>query len=135
MTHNETFFGKQTMTMYGGGVHFGRTYWVHFTHDVFTGELERMNNKNPDGSIDVLGARVHRFGGCTWGTTNRGGLQKSLAVHADKLKESGATIVKQTKNTLIARYKGEKIMYAIKPTSVYKPLTMTSDETKGKRID
>ena len=43
--------------------------------------------------------------------------------------------IKQTKNTLIARYKGEKIMYAIKSTSVYNPLSMTSDEAKRKRIN
>lgn len=117
MRFGDTFFGQHPMPIYGGGVHFGRKYWLHTTVEVFTGGFSPMHHKNPDGSIDVLGANVMRFRPCTIGTANRDGLQKSLKLYAEKMTELGATITKQTKNQLRIRYKNERIIIEIKYTS------------------
>lgn len=73
-----------------------------------------MNKKNPDGSIDVLGAEEWVLRpGLIVGNKSKKGLQRSLAEHADVLRAAGATIVKQTKNSLVARYGNETGYYLI----------------------
>lgn len=75
-----------------------------------------MRHKNPDGSTDVLGVAVQIMSsGLSWGSYNREKIQRSLAEHAEKLKAAGATIVKHTKNQLVARYGRETAYYVITP--------------------
>lgn len=117
MRYEDTWFNKHPMTMYGGPA-FGRIQWVHHYVEVMDGGFTPMNCKNEDGSIDVLGVPVVKIGnGLSCGGYNRTAMQKSLAEHAKKLKEAGATIVKLTKNKLVARYGRETGVYVISPLS------------------
>ena len=73
-----------------------------------------MDRKNPDGSIDVLGAEVeHLHPGLVMGGYGREGLQRSLREFAEQVAAAGATIVRQTKNTLVARYQRETMKIEI----------------------
>lgn len=113
MTYSDTWFAKQPMTMCSSWGN-DRQLWLHHYVDVMTGGLQPMHRKNPDGSIDVLGVELRRMSsGLSIGSYNREKIQKSLANHAEKLKSAGATIVKQTKNTLVARHGSETAYYVI----------------------
>ena len=113
MRYQDTWFSKQPMTMCGS-FGYGRHLWMHTFVDVLTGNLQPMHRKNPDGSIDVLGAESVRMNsGISFGSHNRESMQRSLLNHAHKLKEAGATIVKQTKNSLVARHGRETAYYVI----------------------
>lgn len=91
-----------------------RQLWLHTYVDVMTGGFEPMHHKNPDGSIDVLGVALCRMSsGLSVGSYSREKIQRSLANHADKLKTAGATIVKQTKNQLVARHGRETAYFTI----------------------
>ena len=114
MTYSDTWFGKQPMTLYSSCPLFGRRYWMHQTVEVMTGRLLPMNRKNADGSIDVLGVEVERLHpGLVTGCFGAKGLQRSLREFAEQVAAAGATIVKQTKNTLVARYKRETMKVEI----------------------
>jgi len=91
-----------------------RQMWLHHYVEVMTGGLQPMHRKNADGSIDVLGVAILRLSsGLSLGSYNREKIQHSLAEHAERLREAGATIVKQTKNTLVARHGRETAYYVI----------------------
>lgn len=95
-----------------------RQLWLHHYVEVVTGELQPMHHENADGSIDVLGAVVQRVNSSlSFGSFNRDKMQQSVAEHAEKLKAAGATIVKKTKNRLVARYGNETAYYVISPLS------------------
>ena len=113
MEYQNTWFSKQPMTHYGCAF-YNRTYWMHHYVNIIGG-LAPMNRKNSDGSIDVLGVEITRVSsGISFGGALKS-QQKSLAEHAEKLKAAGATIVKQTKNRLVARHGNEEAVYAISP--------------------
>lgn len=120
MRYYETWFGNHPMMYCSGGKRAPRQYWMHMTLEVFTGQLVPMHRKNPDGSIDVLGAQIERMGGAVVGTKYREGLQLSLVRYAERIEELGAKVIYRSKNKLKARYKAETITFEIKPTSVYK---------------
>lgn len=114
MNYSETWFGKQPMTHYSSRPWDGRHYWMHKMVEVMTGRLLPMDRKNPDGSIDVLGAEVeHLHPGLVMGCYGREGLQRSLREFAEQVAAAGATIVRQTKNTLVARYQRETMKIEI----------------------
>lgn len=114
MTYSETWFGKQPMAIHGSRPWDGRHYWMHKMVEVMTGRMLPMNQKNPDGSIDVLGAEVeHLHPGLVMGGYGREGLQRSLCEFAEQVAAAGATIVRQTKNTLVARYQRETMKIEI----------------------
>ncbi len=114
MTYSETWFGKQPMAIHGSHPWDGRHYWMHKMVEVMTGGLVPMHRKNPDGSIDVLGVEVECLHpGLVMGSYGRDGLQRSLREFAEQVAAAGATIVKQTKNTLVARYQGETMKIEI----------------------
>lgn len=117
MRYEQTWFSKQTMTHYGSGaVNNGRMTWLHHYVEVMSGSLVPMHKVNSDGSIDVLGVGIERMSnGLSFGSYNKESQQKSLAKHAEKLKEAGATIVKLTKNRLVARHGNETAYYVISP--------------------
>ena len=103
------------MTMCAGWGN-GRQLWLHTYVDVVTGGFQPMHHKNPDGSIDVLGVQVLRMSsGLSVGSYSREKIQRSLANHAERLKEAGATIVKQTRNQLVARHGRETAYFTISP--------------------
>lgn len=127
MEYNDTWFAKHPMT-YHGCSSIGRRHWMYHFVDVFTGGFTPMNRVNDDGSIDVLGANIVRMSsGMTLGTFDREAMQHSLAEYAKKLKEAGATIVKQTRNTLVARHGRETAYFFISylnSRSFYKKLNV-----------
>jgi hypothetical protein len=113
MNYSQTWFSKQPMT-HIGGFGFGRISWLHHYVEVIDGGVTPMHKVNADGSIDVLGVNITRMSnGMSFGSYNKEAQQKSLAKHAEKLKEAGATIIKHTKNRLVARYKNETAYYVI----------------------
>ena len=113
MEYYDTWFSKQSMTYHSGSQR-GRHHWMYHFVDVFTGGFTPMHRVNDDGSIDVLGANILRMSsGMTMGTYDKKAMQHSLAEHAKKLKEAGATIVKQTRNTLVARHGRETAYFFI----------------------
>ena len=117
MRYSDTWFAQQPMTMCAGWGN-GRQLWLHTYVDVVTGGFQPMHHKNPDGSIDVLGVQVLRMSsGLSVGSYSREKIQRSLANHAERLKEAGATIVKQTKNQLVARHGRETAYFTISPLS------------------
>jgi hypothetical protein len=111
----DTWFGKRHLVIRASGCErTKRTYWMNESVEMFTGNLVPMHKKNPDGSIDILGAEIITLRpGMRIGSYDREGLQKSLVAHAEYLKSEGARIVKKTKNILIARYKNETAKYVI----------------------
>lgn len=113
MTYSDTWFSKQPImlqTSWGKD----RVLWLHTYVEMMTGGLQPMHRKNSDGSIDVLGVVIQRMSsGLSVGSYNREKIQRSLAKHAERLREAGATIVKQTKNTLVARHGRETAYYVI----------------------
>lgn len=114
MTYSDTWFGKQPMPIHSSFPWDGRHYWMHKTVQVITGKLQPMHHKNPDGSIDVLGAEIlHLHPGLVMGSYGVKSLQRSLAEFAEQVAAAGATIVKQTKNTLTACYKSETMKIEI----------------------
>ncbi len=116
MEYCQTWFGKHPMKMHGC-LNFGRNYWMYHYVDVMQGGLTPMHRENADGSIDVLGVNIIRLSSGISCGGNREKQQLSLSEHAEKLKAAGATIVKQTKNRLVARYKNETGVYVISPLS------------------
>ena len=109
MNYSDTWFGKHRMPIKGSFACEGRTYWMHRFVTLY-GDLVPMHNKNDDGSIDVLGVEIITLTpGFTFGSRNLSELQRSLSDYADEIKRDGASIVKRTKNTLLASYKGEKL--------------------------
>ena len=116
MEYYQTWFNKHPMTMHGC-FNFERNYWMYHYVEVVQGGFTPMHRKNEDGSIDVLGVNILRLSsGISFGGS-REKQQRSLAEHAEKLKAAGATIVKQTKNRLVARYGRETGVYVISPLS------------------
>ena len=120
MNYYDTWFGKNGIVMYGGGEYCNRQYWLHVKIDVFTGKLVPMHKKNEDGSISVLGAEIITFY-CpvVLGSHYRDGMQRSIAMYAERIKELGAKIIKQTKNTLMAvhgEHRNECITIELKTT-------------------
>lgn len=114
MNYKDTFFAKIPMVQYGG---YGdqRISWLHHYVEI-VGGITPMNKVNADGSIDVLGIGITRMSnGFSIGSYKKASLQKSILLHAEKLKEAGATIIKLTKNQLVARYKNETAYYVISP--------------------
>lgn len=113
MTYSDTWFSKQNMTMHSSwGTN--RQMWLHHYVEVMTGGLQPMHRKNADGSIDVLGVAILRLSsGLSFGSYNREKIQHSLVEHAERLREAGATIVKQTKNQLVARHGRETAYYVV----------------------
>lgn len=113
MNYTDTWFSKQNMTMRSSwGTN--RQMWLHHYVEVMTGGLQPMHHKNTDGSIDVLGVSVLRMSsGLSFGSYNREKMQHSLAEHAERLKAAGATIVRKSKNQLVARYGRETAYYVI----------------------
>ena len=114
MRYEDTWFNKHPMTIYGGW-NYNRTYWMHHYVKVMQGGLAPMHRENEDGSIDVLGVNILRLSSGISCGGSREKLQRSLSEHAEKLKAAGATIVKQTKNRLVARHENEEAVYAISP--------------------
>ncbi len=113
MTYSDTWFSKQPMRLHASWGN-GRQLWLHTYVEVMTGGMQTMHRKNADGSIDVLGVVIQRMSsGLSVGSYNREKIQRSLAEHAERLREAGATIVKQTKNTLVARHGRETAYYVI----------------------
>jgi len=113
MTYSETWFGKQPMIHHASRPWDGRQYWMHMMVKV-PGKLVPMHHKNPDGSIDVLGVEIqHLTPGLVMGCHGCKGLQRTLREFAEQVSNAGATIVKQTKNTLVARYKNETMKIEI----------------------
>lgn len=115
MNYSETWFGQHPISIHAcGGFYNGRTYWLHQTVEIFTGNIVSMYRKNPDGSSDVLGAEFLRLRpGFITGSRNRENLQRSIEDHATVLSKAGALIVKQTKNTLVALYGKERLKMVI----------------------
>ena len=114
MGYKDTWFGKIPFHIYSGRKFDGRTYWLHKSVRVFSGELVPMNEANPDGSITVLGALEYKFRDFPYGVADKSGLQKSLEKFTEELRKyDGVRIVKKTKNILRAIYKNEKLMVAI----------------------
>lgn len=118
MNYYDTWFGKNGIVMYGGGKRCDRLYWLHVKIDVFTGKLVPMHQKNEDGSISVLGAEIITFY-CpvVHGSRYRDGMQESIVIYAKRIKDLGAKIIKQTKNTLRAEHGNERITIELKTTS------------------
>ena len=116
MEYYQTWFNKHPMTMHGG-VNFGRNYWMHHYVDVMDGGFTPMHHENSDGSIDVLGVGITRIASGLSHGGSREKQQRSLVEHAEKLKAAGATIVKLTKNRLVARHGMETGVYVISPLS------------------
>lgn len=115
MNYSDTWFARQPMAMYASWGN-GRQLWLHSYVDVMTDGLQPMHRKNPDGSIDVLSVQVQRVSSeLSMGSYSREKIQRSLANHAEKLKAAGATIVKQTKNQLVARHGRETAHFIISP--------------------
>ena len=117
MNYYETFFGKIPFIMHSGGFHSGKHFWLH-SYVKIQGGLVPMNKKNPDGSYSVLGVEFTIVPNISFGNKNKAQMQNSLQLHADKLREMGIEIVKQTKNTLIARNGKETAVYSISPLSM-----------------
>lgn len=116
MNYENTFFGKLPMTMYGA-CGFGKTYWLH-SYVKVGGGFFFMNEKNKDGSIDVIGYRQTALvNPISFGSSRKDLLQKSIKEHAEKLAKEGASIVRQTRNVLVARWKNEEAVYKISPMS------------------
>ncbi len=114
MQYNDTWFGQQPMSIYGGGFHNGRPYFLHRNVIIPTGEMVPMHRKDPDGSIAVLGARqIVLNPGFITGSRDKKALQRSLARYANELAEKGATIVRLTPNTLTARHERETLKVEI----------------------
>lgn len=114
MRYENTWFSKHPVTCYGS-FKFERTLWLYHYVEVVGGFVP-MHNVNDDGSIDVLGVEKYRLSqGFSFGSHDRKGLQRSLSEHATKLTEAGATILKQTKNKLVARHGNETAYYIISP--------------------
>jgi hypothetical protein len=119
MRYEDTWFNKHPMTHKGSTPHSSKIYWTYHYVDVLTGDIVGMSRQNEDGSIDVLGVNILRLSsGITFGTYNLEKEQESLAEHAEQLKAAGATIIKHTKNRLVARYGKETAYYVISPLSV-----------------
>lgn len=107
MTYSNTWFAKHPMVM-RSSIGNERMQWLHHYVEVVTGRLQPIHKTNHDGSIDILGAEVLRLSsGLSYGSREREKIQQSLADHADMLLKAGAKIVKQTRNTLVARYGNE----------------------------
>ena len=101
-----------------GGWGNGRQLWLHRYVEVASGSIVPMHHQNPDGSIDVLGAPVELLpAGFSIGSHCREKIQHSLLLHANMLREAGATIVRQTKNSLVARHGRETAYYMITETT------------------
>ena len=88
MNYSETFFGKISMTMYSCGCCSGKMHWMH-SYVKVQGGFVPMNRRNDDGSISVLGVEFLIVPNLSFGNKNKKSLQKSLKLHADKLKEDG----------------------------------------------
>ena len=113
MEYYETWFGKKGFIIHSGHHFGGRTYWIRPRVEMLTGNLVSTFHENDDGSIDVLGVETLTMYGVATGHEDKSSLQRSLAEHAERLKNAGATIVKQTKNTLKARHGNETFYVTI----------------------